>query len=155
MAWLKGNVKIHSDFPTGRCSQSSFLDSQWVVMVQVGTGIYEFSDEGHTALNIKMSQQPQFEIILHCCYLVTSVMSDSLWPYGAHQAPLSMGFSRQEHWSGLPFPSPGDLPDPGIGPRSPASQADSFPTEPPGQLFDPVTRNFSRPKDRETINKLQ
>ena len=38
----------------------------------------------------------------------------------AHQAPLSMGFSRQEYWSGLPFPSPGDLPDPGIEPRSPA-----------------------------------
>ena len=38
----------------------------------------------------------------------------------AHQAPLSMGFSRQEYWSGLPLPSPGDLPDPGIEPRSPA-----------------------------------
>ena len=38
----------------------------------------------------------------------------------AHQAPQSMGFSRQEYWSGLPFPSPGDLPDPGIKPRSPA-----------------------------------
>ena len=38
----------------------------------------------------------------------------------AYQAPLSMGFSRQERWSGLPFPSPGDLPDPGIEPRSPA-----------------------------------
>ena len=37
-----------------------------------------------------------------------------------HQAPLSMGFSRQEYWNGLPFPSPGDLPDPGIEPRSPA-----------------------------------
>ena len=48
----------------------------------------------------------------------------------AHQAPLSMGFSRQEYWSGLPFPSPGDLPDPGIEPRSPALQADSLPTEP-------------------------
>ena len=45
---------------------------------------------------------------------------------GACQAPLSMGFSRQEYWSGLPFPSPGDLPDPGIEPRSPALQADSF-----------------------------
>ena len=44
----------------------------------------------------------------------------------ARQAPLSMGFSRQEHWSGLPFPSPGDLPDPGIEPDSPALQADSF-----------------------------
>ena len=41
----------------------------------------------------------------------------------AYQAPPSMGFSRQEHWSGLPFPSPGDLPDPGTEPRSPALQA--------------------------------
>ena len=47
---------------------------------------------------------------------------------GARQAPPSMGFSRQEYWSGLPFPSPGDLPDPGIEPRSPALQADSLPT---------------------------
>ena len=47
----------------------------------------------------------------------------------AHQAPLSMRFSRQEYWSGLPFPSLGDLPNPGIKPRSPALQADSFPTE--------------------------
>ena len=46
----------------------------------------------------------------------------------AYQAPLSMGFSRQAYWSGLPFPSPGDLPDPGIEPRSPALQADSLPT---------------------------
>ena len=45
----------------------------------------------------------------------------------AHQAPLSMGFPRQEHWSGLPFPSLGDLPDPKIEPASPALQADSLP----------------------------
>ena len=45
----------------------------------------------------------------------------------ARQAPPSMGFSRQGYWSGLPFPSPGDLPDPGIEPRSPALQADSLP----------------------------
>ena len=43
------------------------------------------------------------------------------------QTPLSMGFSRQEYWSGLPFPSPEDLPDPGIEPRSPGLQADSLP----------------------------
>ena len=47
----------------------------------------------------------------------------------ACQASLSMGFSRQEYWSGLPFPSPGDLPDPGNKPRSPALQTDSLPTE--------------------------
>ena len=47
----------------------------------------------------------------------------------SYQAPVSMGFSRQEYWSGLPFPSPGDLPNPGINPRSSALQADSLPTE--------------------------
>ena len=45
----------------------------------------------------------------------------------AHQTPLSMGFRRQEYWSGLPFPTPGDLSDPGIKPESPASQVDSLP----------------------------
>ena len=50
----------------------------------------------------------------------------------SHKVPLSMEFSRQEYWSGLPFPSPGDLPHPGIKPRSPASQ-DSFPAEPQGK----------------------
>ena len=47
----------------------------------------------------------------------------------AHQAPLSMGFSRQEYWSGLPFPSPEDLLNPGVEPGSPALQADSLPFE--------------------------
>ena len=46
----------------------------------------------------------------------------------AHQSPLSMGFSQQEYWSGLPFPSPGDIPDPGIKPGSPTLQADSLPS---------------------------
>ena len=49
----------------------------------------------------------------------------------AYQAPPSMGFSRQECWSGLPFPSPGDLADPGIEPGSPTLQADALPSEPP------------------------
>ena len=51
----------------------------------------------------------------------------------AHQAPQSMEFSRQEYWSGLPFPSPGDLPNPRIEPGSPALQADALPSEPPGK----------------------
>ena len=50
-------------------------------------------------------------------------------------APLSMDFSRQEYWHGLSFPSPGDLPDPGIEPRSPALQADFFPAEPLESLW--------------------
>ena len=58
-------------------------------------------------------------------------MSNSATPWTvAHQAPLSMEFSRQEDQSRLPFPSPGDLPDPVMEPGSPASQADSSPSEP-------------------------
>ena len=51
----------------------------------------------------------------------------------AYQVSPSIGFSRQEYWSGLPFPSPGDLPDPGIEPRSSALQADTLPSELPGK----------------------
>ena len=51
----------------------------------------------------------------------------------AYQAPPSMGFSRQQCWSGLPFPSPGNLPDPGIKSGSPALQADALPSEPTGK----------------------
>ena len=54
------------------------------------------------------------------------------WPV-AYQVPPSMGFSRQEYWNGLPFPSPGDLPDPGIEPRSPTFQAEALTSEPPGK----------------------
>ena len=59
-------------------------------------------------------------------------MSDSVTPWMvARQTPLSMEFSRQEYWSGLPFPSPGDLPNPGIKPGSPALAGGFFTTEPP------------------------
>ena len=57
----------------------------------------------------------------------SEVLSNSVTPWSlACQVPPSMGFSRQEYWSGLPFPSPGDLPDPGIKPRSPTLQADAL-----------------------------
>ena len=61
-----------------------------------------------------------------------SVVSESLRP---HRAPLSMRFSRQEYWSGLPCPPPGDLPNPGIKPRSPMLWADSLPSEPTGYMY--------------------
>ena len=63
----------------------------------------------------------------------------------AYQACPSMEFSRQEYWSGLPFSSPGDLPDPGIEPRSPALQADALLSEPPGK--------FPRNSEAEYENK--
>ena len=70
-----------------------------------------------------------------CCVLSHSVVSDALCsPMNCtYQAPLSMEFSRQEYWSALPFPSPGDLPNPGIESRSPALQTDSLPSEPSGK----------------------
>ena len=57
---------------------------------------------------------------------------DTPWTI-ACQAPLSLGFFRQEYWSALPFPSPGDLPGLGIEPASPALEVDSLPSEPPGK----------------------
>ena len=73
----------------------------------------------------------------------------------AYQAPLSLGFSRQECWRGLPFPSPGYLPNPGIEPGSPALQADALPSAPPGKpnlhdkegLHDACLLAFSNNKD--------
>ena len=63
-----------------------------------------------------------------------SVVSDSAIQWtAAPQAPLSMGFPRQKYWSGLPCPPPGDLPNSGIKPRSPALQVDLLPSEPPGK----------------------
>ena len=65
-----------------------------------------------------------------------SAISDSATPGTvAYQAPPSMGFSREEYWSGLPFPSPWDLANPGIKPGSPALWADALPSEPPGKLI--------------------
>ena len=68
------------------------------------------------------------------------IVSDFATPWTiALQAPLSMEFSRQEYWNGLPFPSPGDLPIPRIEPESPALQANSLPSEPPGK---PVYKEY-------------
>ena len=69
----------------------------------------------------------------------------------AHQAPPSMGFSRQEYWSGLPFPSPGDLSNPGIKPRSPTLQADILTSEPPGK---PRRREVKSKGEKERYKHL-
>ena len=78
-------------------------------------------------------------------YEVKSLSRDqlftTLWTI-ACQASLSMGFSRQEYWSGLPFPSPGDLPDPGIEPRSPTLEADALTSELPGKPLKIYEENY-------------
>ena len=74
--------------------------------------------------------------------LSLSVMSDSATPWTvARQAPLSMGILQAEYWSGLPWLSPGDLPNPGIKPRSPELQADPLPSEPPGKSENEVAQS--------------
>ena len=76
-----------------------------------------------------------FPVVMYGCEKESEVwLFATSWTV-AYQAPPSMGFSRQEFWSGLPFPSPGDLPNPGIEPRSPALQADALLSEPPGKLM--------------------
>ena len=70
----------------------------------------------------------------YMCVLVTQCVQLFATPLTvAHQAPLPMGFSRQEYWNGLPFPSPGALPNPGTEPRSPTLQAEPVPSELPGK----------------------
>jgi len=76
--------------------------------------------------------------------LVTKLRPSLATPWTvALQAPLSIGFSRQEYGSGLPLPSPGDLPDPGIEPMSPALQEDSLLTETPGKSLGPLYRQIA------------
>ena len=77
-----------------------------------------------------MKELTQSSVCVCVCVCVCVVVSNSLQPHTlAHQAPLSMEFPRQEYWSGLPFPSPGDLPDPRIEPMSPALQPDALLSE--------------------------
>ena len=71
--------------------------------------------------------QPTPGLLLFSCFVDSFATP---WTV-ALQSPLSMGFPRKEYWSGLPFPSPGDLPDPGTEHGSPTLQADSLPSEPP------------------------
>ena len=87
--------------------------------------------DAHTHIHICVYMRACMLSHFNCVQLFAT-----LWSI-AHHVPLSMGFSRQEYWSGLPFPASGDLSDPGIKPKSPVSPAlhvDSLPAEPQGSL---------------------
>ena len=89
---------------------------------------------GHKVRQSKMTGQRELGKLLRLLFSL-SVMFNSfatLWTV-AHQAPLSVGFSRQEYWSGVPFSSPGDLPDPGIKRAGPVLTDKLFTSEPPGK----------------------
>ena len=89
-------------------------------------------------------------ILSDCVCLLLSRVRLFVSPWtAACQAPLSVGFSRQECWSGLPYPSPGDLPDPGIEPGSPTLQEDSLPSEPPGKPLSDYYRSYYKGSDPE------
>ena len=87
-------------------------------------------------------------LLFYYCWLVAkSCLSlATLWAV-ACQAPLCMNFPRQEYWSGLPFPPPGNLPDPGIESWSPALQADSLPSEPPGKPLSSLLTSYMNMDD--------
>ena len=72
----------------------------------------------------------------------------------AHQTPPFMEFSRQEYWSGLPFPSPRDLPNPGMEPRSPALQADALPSKPTGNPRDASYQRCMPNGKKEFVRKM-
>ena len=93
---------------------------------------------------------------VYICKLSHSVVSYSLRHHGLQPVRLlePWGFSRQEYWNGLPYPPPGDLPNPGSKPRSPLLQADSLPSEPPGKPWDGIDmpNKLSSPKSKHDLS---
>ena len=86
-----------------------------------------------TTIICKCLPHPKHCAVLCCAQSLSCVQLFATPWTVAHQAPHPWEFSRQGYWSGLPFPTPGDLPNPGIKPRSPMLQVDSLPAEPPGK----------------------
>ena len=97
--------------------------------------IFMWASEGFPFLNVQ--QESRYKCLSFICVLnrFSCVQICATLCTVAHQAVLSMGFSRKECWSGLPCLPPGDLPNPGIKPMSPALKADSLPLEPPGKPY--------------------
>ena len=146
----EGRCRVHAERPVVPCPPPSLGPLQltsssssvhpafspvWIHWASLPLGLPEhldFWDEHPESwTHVEYHPQPQ-----SCSenYKWSCSVSDSVTPWTiAYQAPPSLGFSGQEYWSGLPFPSPGDLPDPGIEPGSPALWADALPSEPLGK----------------------
>ena len=115
-------------------SQSMILEVSWL--------IHMMPDNNYLPVGC---QGPEWQGVVPrgCCCLVATLCLMLCDPWTeACLAPLSMGFPRQEYWSGLLFSSPGDLPDPGIEPGSPTSRADTLTSEPPGKPYNAL--NFQQ-----------
>ena len=114
------------------CLAHSQLKINTICQIQLWTGLGEFRsiqvDHVYVHQKVTRRKSESENEVVQSCLTLCNPMDSSL-----HQAPPSMGFSRQEYWSGLPFPSPGNLLDPGIEPRSPTLQTDALPSEPSGK----------------------
>ena len=109
-----------------------FLDQKCVLLVRVHDGRVSSSyDLSQCLAKCFTKKESESEVAQSCLTLCNPMDCATPWTV-ACQAPPSVGFSRQEYWGELPFPFPGDLPDPGKEPRSPTLQGDSLPSEPPG-----------------------
>ena len=125
----------------GSAGHTSLCCSLFCYLRKSTLHLFAWSPVGFPSPYPRPQAMPSTLVIQHDTYLPGTMLSQlshvqlfvTPWTV-AHQAPLSMGFSRQEYWSGLPFPSPGDLPNPEIEPRSPVRRF--FTTEPPGE---PIT----------------
>ena len=122
--WWERQIQIHQQ-GTKECPQPPKNDHQRLrFVIRIGytikTSLLELRENLYTVLHVEKGAAV---IWVHACSGALAMSTFSwLWPV-AHQAPLSMGYSRQEHWSALPCPPPGNLPNPGIEPRSFTSPA--------------------------------
>ena len=124
-----------AQFPSGKCAYLKLSTRKWIYLWDFWDLFYCFFYWSIIALQCCVVSFCSTTKWISCVYSVALVVSDSLWPSDcSRQVLLSMGFPRQEYWNGLPFLSLGDLPDPGIEPRSPKLQADSLPSKAPGKL---------------------
>ena len=123
-----------SQLPNIMCSSVSqvrLFATPWTIGHQASLSIN--NSQNLLKLMLIESVMPSNYLILCRPLLLLPSVFPSIRVFSSESVLSSMGFSRQEYWSGLPFPSPGGLPDPGIEPRSPALQSDALPSEPPGK----------------------